>query len=515
MPWHQRPIAVIAASLLFPPLGLVLLWMRRSGVGLKLLGSLAILLLGVVQLFRIYGLRFELGGGGMPAFLTFQTPEDRAKILEQSRAARPRPVPAPVPEPETVQAAAPAAQAATPAPAPATAAEPVAATPRFINYWTDYRGPGRLGVYAEGTILTAWPAAGLTRLWKQPVGGGYAGFVVGNGMLFTIEQRRDQEVVAAYDAATGREKWTNSWKALFQESMGGDGPRTTPVLDGGRLYALGAEGELRCLDAASGKVIWNKNLLTENGASNLMWAQSASPLVVDGKLIVLPGGGGGKSVAAYDKLTGKALWTSQDDEQAYVSPMVMTVGGRRQLIVVSALRAMGLTIEEGKLLWSVPWVTEYHVNASQPLKVGDNRLLLTAGYGHGSALVELAPAGDAFEAKIVWQNNRMKARFNTPVLHEGHAYGLDEGILQCIDVSSGEQKWKGGRYGYGQVLLASGHLVVLSERGEVALVKATPAGHRELAKFQAIEGKTWNNHAIAAGVLYVRNAAEMAAFRIR
>ncbi|MEZ5352689.1 MAG: PQQ-binding-like beta-propeller repeat protein [Bryobacteraceae bacterium] len=512
MPWYQTSFAVIGASLLFPPLGLVLLWTRRGKLGIKILASLAIALLGIVQLFKIYGLRAEMGGSGVPTFLTFQSPEDRAKAVERSRVAQPPPPITPDAAPAATVAPEVAAKASAESGDAQPGAEPVAAPLR--DYWTDYRGPDRLGIYAETPILTQWPAAGLQQLWKQPVGGGYAGFVAAGGMLYTIEQRRDQEVVAAYDAATGREKWTNSWKALFQESMGGDGPRTTPVYDDGRVYALGAEGELRCIHAATGKTVWRKNILSENGASNPMWAQAASPLVVDGKLIVLPGGPG-KSVVAYDKATGETIWSSQDDEQSYTAPMVMTLAGKRQLIVVSALRAMGLSIDEGKLLWSVPWVTEYHINASQPLKIADNRLMLNAGYGHGSALVELTADGGAFDAKVLWQNNRMKAKFNSPVLYEGNVYGLDEGILQCIDASSGEQKWKGGRYGYGQVLLASGHLIVLSERGELALVKATPAGHQELAQFQAIEGKTWNNHAIAGGVVYVRNASEMAAFRLK
>ncbi|MEZ5403362.1 MAG: PQQ-binding-like beta-propeller repeat protein [Bryobacteraceae bacterium] len=500
MAWYQSAWAVAGASILFPPAGLALLWARRGSIALKVLGTLAILALGVVQLFKVYGLRTEMGGSGLPAFFTFESKEDRARAVEESRAGPATATPA-----EPAPAAAPeVVKAAVPEPPPA---------PVFHNYWTDYRGPNRLGIYAEGPILTEWPAEGLTQLWKQPIGGGYGGFVVADGLLYTIEQRRDQEVVAAYDIGAGREKWTNSWKAFFQESMGGDGPRTTPVYDGGRLYALGAEGELRCLNAGTGKLIWSKNILKENGASNLMWAMSASPLVVGEKLIVLPGGPE-KSVVAYEKATGKFLWGSQDDEQAYVSPMVMTLGGKRQLVVISATRAMGMTIDEGRVLWEVPWVTEYHVNATQPLKVSDNRVLLSAGYGHGSALVELTPKDDAFETKVVWQNNRMKTKFNPPVLFEGNVYGLDEGILQCIDAGTGEQKWKGGRYGYGQVLLASGRLVVLSERGELALVKAAPAAYEEIAKFQAIEGKTWNTHAIADGVVYVRNAEEMAAFRL-
>jgi outer membrane protein assembly factor BamB len=194
--------------------------------------------------------------------------------------------------------------------------------------------------------------------------------------------------------------------------------------------------------------------------------------------------------------------------------MLVTLAGRRQILAVSARRAMGLAVEDGALLWDYPWTTEYDVNAAQPIILGESRFFISAGYGHGAAVVEIAPAGPRFEARTVWQNNRMKNKFSSSVLHEGHIYGLDEAILACIDAATGELKWKGGRYGYGQLLLAGGHLVVLTESGDVALVKAAPERHQELAKFSALDGKTWNNPAIAGGLLLVRNTTEMACFRI-
>ncbi|MBM3797695.1 MAG: hypothetical protein FJW31_27415 [Acidobacteria bacterium] len=512
----QSNLMLIVASILFPPAGLWLLWRKYRGGSRRVLmyGSAAIVLLGVVELFKVYGLRIVLDGSTTRPFFTFSSPASCDAAVEAHRSslgaivaeAPPPAAPRPAAEPEAsvVQAAGPVPP---PPPAPAPAVAP-------IGYWTDYRGPNRLGIYGEQPILTAWPAAGLTRLWKQPIGGGYASFTVSGGLAVTIEQRRKNEVVAAYDVLTGREKWTAAWPGHFSESMGGDGPRTTPVIEGGRVYALGAEGELRVLDATTGRAIWNKNILTENGANNLTWGQSASPLLLDGKLIVLPGGGGGKSVVAYDKLTGNKLWSVMDDEQAYASPIVATLAGKRQLLVVSAQRAMGLDPEDGRLLWDFPWVTEYNVNATHPIVVAPNRFFISSGYDHGAALVELTPEGDKFKARVVWQNKRMKNKFNDSVLHQGHLYGLDEGILACVNAETGQQMWKGGRYGFGQLLLASGHLVVLSERGELALVKASPSGHQEVARFDAISGKTWNNPAIAGGVLLVRNTEEMAAFRI-
>jgi outer membrane protein assembly factor BamB len=479
MRFSQKPIVIAAASLILPPVGLILLWMRKgTGVFRKCLCSLAIVAVAVAQLFLVYGMHVQLSGGFRP-LVSFQNVERHYQQLEAQRASIP---------------AAPPSTGST--------------------YWADFMGPGRLGHYDQRPILTQWPAAGLQRVWKQPVGGGYASFTVANGLAFTIEQRRGNEVVAAYDVHTGRERWTNSWKALFEEVLGGNGPRATPVWDDGRVYALGATGELRCLDAATGNSIWNKNILSDNAATNIQWGMSASPLIVDGKVIVTPGGRHGNSVVAYDKLTGQRVWGSLDDKAAYASPTVAIVGGRRQLLVMTATRAVGLTVEDGKLLWEYPWVTQSDINAAQPIAVSDNRVYISSGYGHGAAVLELTPRGDALQTRVVWTNTRMKNKFNSAVLYQGNIYGLDEGILACVDAESGALKWKGGRYGYGQLLLSTGHLVVLTEEGDVVLVRAAPEQHQELARFSAITGKTWNVPAISDGLLLVRNETEMAAFRI-
>ena len=182
--------------------------------------------------------------------------------------------------------------------------------------------------------------------------------------------------------------------------------------------------------------------------------------------------------------------------------------------MVTAGRAVGLKVDDGALLWEYPWPTDNGINVAQPIVVTENRCFLSAGYNHGAALVEIYPIGDGLAARTVWQNNRMKNKFASSVFHDGYIYGLDEAILACIDASTGELKWKGGRYGYGQLLLASGHLVITGEEGDVVLVKASPERHQQVARFAALDGKTWNVPAIAEGRLIVRNATEMACFRI-
>ena len=415
------------------------------------------------------------------------------------------------------QAGTPAPTTATPSPSPspsATASPGQAATPLTArNYWTSLRGPKRDGKYDEASVATNWPANGLPVLWKQPVGVGHASFAVADGKAYTIEQRRGQEVVAAYDVTNGRELWTQKWGAEFTDSTG-DGPRATPTWEQGRLYALGATGELRCLDASNGSVIWGKNILSDNGAQNLPWAMAASPLIVDDKVIVLPGGTGGKSVVAYNKNTGAPVWKVLNDTQAYVSPMLVELAGRRQIVVVSSSRVVGLAPENGALLWSYGWDTQNGINVSQPIVVDQNRFFISSGYGKGAALVEVKGSGNSFTASTVWENMNMKNKFNSSVLHNGFVYGLDEGILVCLDVNTGERKWKEGRYGYGQVILAGDHLIVSSDQGDIALVKASPDRYTELARFKAVEGQTWNYPAIAEGRLLVRNSNQMAAFDI-
>jgi len=382
------------------------------------------------------------------------------------------------------------------------------------NYWTNFRGPNRDGRYEERAVKVNWPAGGLKPMWKQPVGGGFSSFVVADSTAYTIEQRRAQEVVVAYNVETGRELWAHGWNAEFSPDNTGDGPRSTPTWDAGRLYALGAEGELRVLDAKTGKLHWQKNILSDNGASNIQWGMAASPLIVDDKVVVLAGGTSGKGVVAYNKMTGARVWSSMNDRASYTSPMLVTLAGKRQILVVTASHIAGLDPADGAALWSHPWDVSYGINVSQPLVVGANRFLITAGYGKGAALVELQGSGRSFTPKVVWENINLKTKFNSPVVHNGHAYGLDEGILTCVDLATGERKWKGGRYGYGQVLLASNHLIVTTDAGEIVLVKADPAGYAEVTKFSALSGKTWNVPALANGRLLVRNGNEMAAYNL-
>ncbi len=376
--------------------------------------------------------------------------------------------------------------------------------------WPGHRGANRDGVY-KSAIRTEWKTGGLEQFWKIGVGDGYAGVSVADGKVFTIEQRKKQEAAVAYSLDTGKELWSSAWDGAFGSFLGGNGPRSTPTYDEGRVYVQGAEGELRCLDASSGRLIWRKNLLQENSGKSAPYGVAISPLIVKDRLITHAGGKGGKSVVAYNKTTGAKLWSVLDDSSAYASPMYVELAGVPQILTYTGDRVLGLKLEDGALLWEHPWHTQYDINAAQPVLVSPNRVLLSSGYGHGAAVIEVAKAG---APKVVWQNKLLKNKFSSSVVHEGFIYGLDENILSCVDAATGDRKWKGGRYGYGQVMLAQGHLIVTAETGEVILVKANPQQWQEISKFQAMDSKTWNQPAIAQGKLVVRSEKQMASFDI-
>jgi outer membrane protein assembly factor BamB len=469
---------------------LVLLWRTRgTSIARKLFASLTIVLYTFVYavlvlaiMWKFFGLEYEFRGGLFPHF-TWQKTVPDYEALEANRARK----------------------------AHATATNVSLGS----TYWNGFRGPQRDGMYRE-PILTNWPAGGPPLLWKQPVGGGYASFAIAHGRAFTTEQRREREVVVAYDVLSGGELWTNSWLAEFQEPLGGDGPRATPAWDDGKVYALGALGELRCLEAESGKVFWATNVLDENRAPVLTYGASASPLIEGEKLIIAAGGPRKHSVVAYHKTTGKKIWGSLDDGAAYSSPMMVELAGERHLLVVTRTRAVSLAISDGTLLWQFPWVVlQGNRNIAQPVVVGTNRVFLSAGYGTGCVLVEVTKSGNRFVPREVWRNKNLKNKFTSSVFVDGALFGLDEDILTCLDISSGERAWKDGRYGYGQVVAAGEQLIVLCGNGDLAVVKADPKSHQEIIRFPAIRGKTWNHPALSDGLLLIRNNSEMACFDLR
>jgi outer membrane protein assembly factor BamB len=376
-----------------------------------------------------------------------------------------------------------------------------------------FLGPGRDG-YVDATELAG--DDGLDRpkeRWRLPAGGGYASFAIRGNVAVTIEQRGPQEVVVAHDLRDGSTLWQLAYPALFSETMGGDGPRATPTIAGQTVYALGATGVLQSIDLLSGKVLWSANILADAQAENIEWGMSGSPLVTEQWVIVNPGGKTGKGLAAYDRQTGKRAWAQGDDAAAYASPVLATIDGVDQVIVQSASRLSGFDLATGKELWQTPFSPMNGIAVGQPLALPGSRVFTSASYGAGCKMIQLSRTDADWKVETLWENKNLRCKFSSPIHVEGSIYGLDDGILACLDAQTGKRLWKKGRYGHGQMLYAAGKLFIQAETGEFVIVRANPQKHEEIARWTALPGiKNWNAPALAGRTLLVRNHFEMACY---
>jgi outer membrane protein assembly factor BamB len=378
----------------------------------------------------------------------------------------------------------------------------------------EFRGSRRDGVVRGQRLEGLGKDAPLPLAWKTLVGPAWSGVIAVDGRLVTQEQRGNAESVVCYDAETGKELWNHGDETRFEEGIAGPGPRATPTFHDGRLYSLGGRGLVTCLDAATGKSIWSRDLGKEGASPPPQWGNSASPLVVDGKVLVFVGGTGAKGVMALDAATGVPAWSKLGGKESYSSVQLLFVRGKPQLLAQDNQGLTGLAVADGAVLWQRPNPDPAVIPMLQAAPVDDHRFVVA--FGAGIALLDLQEEGGIWKASETWSTQKFRPSFSNFVVHEGHVYGLDDGILACVDVRDGSRVWKKGRYGSGQVLLLAepSLLVVLSEKGELALVDARPQEPGEVVRFPAIAGKTWAHPTVAQGRLIVRNAAEMACFRL-
>jgi outer membrane protein assembly factor BamB len=379
-----------------------------------------------------------------------------------------------------------------------------------------YRGQKWDGIVDGPALARNWEEQPPKCLWRHPCGEGYASFAVVGDLAVTIEQRGDNEVIVCYDLLSGHQHWTYAYPALFNERVGGPGPRATPTIHQGRVYSLGATGDLVKLDLAANYKIWKTNILAENGSGNLDWGMSGSPLVYDGRVIVNPGTQQGSDASAdilcVDANKGDIVGRGGKAKASYCSPMLATLAGKQQILVFDAAGLVGFDPDDASELWRVAWTSDFDINAAQPVVLDDTHVIITSQAG--CALLELSANEGQWTATEKWRNRLMKCSYANPIAHNGYLYGLDEGIMACLDLTTGKRLWKKGRYGHGQILLSGDLLLVLSEKGELALVEATPEEYRELSRIQAIEGKTWNNPVLVGGRALVRNHLEMACYEL-
>lgn len=390
--------------------------------------------------------------------------------------------------------------------------------------WPQYRGPHANGTTSE-RIQVRWPENGPRRVWTTPTPGGFSGFAVAGDRACTLVLRDlegvSREVCVALDASTGREVWAapvgiakydGGGNAGAPDNKGGDGPRSTPAVDGDRVYVLAANLVLHCLARDDGRTLWTRDLVKEHAAQNISWQNAASPLI-DGDLIFICAGGAGQSLLGLDKATGRTVWKNESDKMTHATPVAATLHGQRQIIFLTQKGLVSVLPASGQVLWrhSVPYRTS---TAASPV-VGGDIVYCSAGYGVGATAVRVSKSGDRFTAAELWRRpNELMNHWSTPVYHDGHIYGLfgfkeyGQVPLGCVELATGRLLWSRRGFGQGGTILVGQHVVVLAENGDLVVAEATPKAYTEVSRTKAVTGKCWNNAAVGNGRLFARSTKE-------
>jgi outer membrane protein assembly factor BamB len=417
------------------------------------------------------------------------------------------PVPAPPAVPAETVASSPPTTATTTAPAEAAVRKVPA------GEFSQFLGSSRNGIVGNIQLAGDWASKPPRLVWRRALGAGWSGFAVSRGIAVTQEQRGEREMVVAYSLADGKPRWAHGDVAHYVSTIAGEGPRATPTIAGGRVFTLGSTGILNCLDLESGKALWRRDIASDNQSPQPDWGRSSSPLVVDELVIVSAGGAAGRALVAYNRDTGEPVWHAGDDAASYSSPILATLAGVRQIVVLNQSSVVGHDPATGRVLWNHEWPRS-PPSVAVPIILSEDRVLLSAGYGIGSRVLQIAREGESLTATLVWESPRLKAKFTNPVLYDGFVYGLDDGVLVCLDPATGERRWRSGRYGHGQTLLVGNRLLVTTEDGDVVLVEPTPEAHREITRFTAFSQKLWNPPALAGRYLLVRTDTEAACYEL-
>jgi outer membrane protein assembly factor BamB len=385
--------------------------------------------------------------------------------------------------------------------------------------WPQFLGPTRNGVSAETGLANSWPETGPPVVWDRDVGEGFSGPVVSGGTLILLHRVDNEEVVEALDAASGKPRWRFGYPTAYADSYGkGDGPRSTPLVAGGKVYTLGAEGTLHCLDLKDGKKVWQKSLAKDYELRPTFFGVGTSPLL-EGDLLLLNVGAKGAGIVAFDKDTGKEVWKATDDEASYSSPVAATIGDVRHVFFFTRSGLVGLDPKDGKVRFSKHWRSRIQasVNAAMPLVIGDE-VFLTSSYGTGALLLRVSKDG----ADEVWKgDDSLSSHYNTPLVKDGYLYGIDgrqeQGArLRCVELKSGTVKWEKARFGSASMILADGQLIALTEGGELVLIEPTPESYKEKARAAVLKATPCRAEiALADGRLYGRDGKRLVCWNVK
>ena len=383
------------------------------------------------------------------------------------------------------------------------------------NFYPQFLGPTRNGILPGPALSRDWTVSPPRELWRVAVGPAWSGFALAGRYAVTQEQRGSDELVVCRDALTGATLWSHADASRYATTIAGEGPRATPTIQSNRVFTLGGAGVLNCLDLATGNVLWSTNTLAQFGIHKPPeWGVACSPLL-HGASVIVTVGGAGHTLVAYDQTTGANLWSAGTDEAQWSSPIHASLAGVSQILTFNDTLAAH-DPQTGRVLWQHPWPGPYP-RVTVPLLLAQDRVLLSTGYGVGAELLQITRDSDAagrWHARRLWKSIRMKSKFGTLFHLDGYIYGLDDGALACIDVNTGELKWKGDRYGHGQMVLVDKLLLLTAESGDLVLIEPHPSEARELARFKVFTAKTWNPPALAGDLLLVRNDREAVALRL-
>lgn len=383
--------------------------------------------------------------------------------------------------------------------------------------WPQWRGPDRTGVSQEKGLLKQWPASGPRKNWSiSNLGEGYGSLAIQGERIFVQGTNRNASVVFSLNRADGKMVWSAALGPKVDEGRG-NGPRSTPTIDGDRIYVLTENGDLACLRGRDGSRVWSKNILREFGGDNPHWLISESPLI-DGNRVIVSPGGKGAGIVALDKMTGKTVWTSSElnDGAGYASCIIADVGGVKTIMNFTSRAAVGVRASDGKLMWRYDRAANNTANCTTPVYL-NNKVFFSSAYGTGAALLDLTPQGGEVKAREVYFTRDMQNHHGGVVLVNGYIYGFSNSILTCIEFATGKKMWSDRSVGKGALTYADGMLFLMGENNLVGLAEATPSGYKEKGRFSiADSGKpSWAHPVVAGGKLYIRNQGELAAYDVK
>ena len=381
--------------------------------------------------------------------------------------------------------------------------------------WPQILGPHRSGIAdPDEQLADTWPAAGPQEVWRRPVGSGYAGVSVVDGKAFLFHRIDDQEITEALDAATGEGIWKTNHSTRFRPQVGGgDGPLCTPTVSNNKVITFGTQGMLTCLNAQTGKILWQHRTHEEFDAGEGYFGSGSSPLVIDNHVVVNVGGRNGAGVAGFDLATGTVVWKTTDEPSSYAAPSSVMLGKQQHVVVITRYQCLLIDPRNGAIGWSFPFgMRGPTVNAATPITWRDqangHRLLVTASYGIGSVCATFTKT----EVTPQWSGtDSLASQYCTPILRKGHLYCIDgrddgpPGAMTCIDITTGKAVWREENFGYGNLLAADNKVLAVKTNGDIALLNVSPQGMTVLGQSQPLPGTIRALPTLAQGRLFVRN----------